>query len=109
MSVFGSKCHVFVQKLWKGMTGVRMIILQSDQDLILGLSLPMVARQTRGPLVPGKMAGVQVRRRTRHLPDLRALEARITVLQGLVRGHTVHADYPSKHVKYRYWRITSTF
>lgn len=126
------------------MTEVGMVILQSDQDLILGLFLPVVGRKTRCPLVPplvvgrtaggplvplrmmgrmtggalaplpvlgrmtggplvplqvvgrttgchlvpGRMVEVQMLRKIRHLPDLRALGTKITVLQGLAHGHT---------------------
>jgi hypothetical protein len=92
-----------------------MIILQSDQDLILDLSRlvaprmiegPLVPRTTGGPLVPRKtggplmqrmtgdplvprrMATVQMIRRIGNLADLRAPGVMIAVLQGLVRGLT---------------------
>lgn len=71
------------------MTGVGMIIiLLSDQDLILGLSLPVVGRSTGGPLIPGRMAGVLMTGRIRHPADLKALGVIIAVLQDLVLGHT---------------------
>lgn len=155
--LFGSKCHVFVQKLLEGtgMAGVGMIIPQSDQDLILGLSLPVMGRMTgplvprmtevplvprmaegllaprtmegplvprttegplmprtmegllvprttegplvsrtrEGPPVPRRMAEVQLMRRIWCLADLQAPGVMIAVLQGLVHGHTVHADF----------------
>lgn len=63
-----------------------IIILQSDQDLILGLSPLVVGRTTGSPL--GRTVGVLVTRRLRRLADPRALGVMITVLQGLVHGHT---------------------
>lgn len=65
-----------------------IIILLSDQDLILGLSLPVVGRTTGSPLVLGRMVGVLMTRRIRHPADPRVLGAMIVVLQGLVHGHT---------------------
>lgn len=67
-----------------------MIILQSGQDLILGLSLLVVGRTTGGLLAPRRMVVVQMIRRICHLADLRVLGVMIAVavLQGLVRGHT---------------------
>jgi len=71
------------------MTGVGMIIiLLSDQDLILGLSPLVVGRTTRSPLVPGRMVEVLMTRRVRRLADPRALGVMIAVHQGLVHGHT---------------------
>lgn len=72
-----------------GMAGVGMIIiLLSDQDLILGLSLPVVGRTTRSPLVSGRMVGVLMTRRIRHPVDPRVLGTMIAVLQGLIHGDT---------------------
>jgi hypothetical protein len=83
-----------------------MIILQSDQDLILDLSRlvaprmiegplvprttggPLMQRMTGDPLVPRRMATVQMIRRIGHLADLRAPGVMIAVLQGLVHGLT---------------------
>jgi hypothetical protein len=83
-----------------------MIILQSDQDLILDLSRlvaprmiegplvprttggPLMQRMTGDPLVPRRMATVQMIRRIGNLADLRAPGVMIAVLQGLVRGLT---------------------
>ncbi|KAJ1395164.1 RNA-binding domain superfamily [Sesbania bispinosa] len=80
----------------QGMAGVGMIIiLLSDQDLILGLSLLVMGRTTGGPLIPGRMVGVLMTRRISHLADLRVLGLMIAAVQGLVRGHTVRADLPS--------------
>lgn len=71
------------------MAGVGMIIiLLSDQDLILGLSLPVVGRTTGSPLVLGRMVGVLMTRRIRHPADPRVLGTMIAVLQGLIHGDT---------------------
>ena len=90
-----------------GTAGVGMIIiLLSDQDLILGLSLPVVGRTTRSPLVSGRMVGVLMTRRIRHPAYPRVLGAMIVVLQGLVHGHTgmnfIFIDwiYKKKRLKY---------
>ena len=63
-----------------------IIILLSDQDLILGLLV--VGRTTGSPLVSGRMVGVLMTRRVRRLADPRVLGVMIAVLQGLVHGHT---------------------
>ncbi|KAL5163530.1 Serine/arginine-rich SC35-like splicing factor SCL28 [Glycine soja] len=89
----------------KGMAGVGMIIiLLSDQDLILGLSLPVVGRTTRSPLVSGRMVGVLMTRRIRHPADPRVLGTMIAVLQGLIHGDTFHADLRAS----RDWKVVNS-
>ncbi|KAL5163532.1 Serine/arginine-rich SC35-like splicing factor SCL28 [Glycine soja] len=89
----------------QGMAGVGMIIiLLSDQDLILGLSLPVVGRTTRSPLVSGRMVGVLMTRRIRHPADPRVLGTMIAVLQGLIHGDTFHADLRAS----RDWKVVNS-
>ena len=71
------------------MAGVGMIIiLLSDQDLILGLALLVVGRTIGGLHIPGRMVGVPMRRGIECLAYQRVLGVMIAVLLCLVRGLT---------------------
>ena len=71
-----------------GITGIEMPIILNDLDLILGLPLLVVGRNTRGLHVQERMVWVLMTEGNIPQADQSLLGVMVAVLQGLVHGHT---------------------